>query len=122
MSRRPDPAISTVLVRTPSRQDKNGVSLYNTPCLTGTKFHIRQRDNGARVEVLSIDRVSETSPDVAKTMAPEILEFQPSAQIEEWSRQGLETECSPGIVWSELLSACDHRYSQRQKFNEHSLW
>lgn len=80
MSRRPDPAISTVLVGTPSRQDKNGVSLYNTPSLTGTKFHIQQRDNGARMEVLSIDRVSETSPDVEKTMAPEILEFQPSAQ------------------------------------------
>lgn len=80
MTRRADPAMSTVLVETPSRQDKNGVSLHNTPSLTGTKFHIQQRDNSSTVGVLSIDRVSETTPDVEKTMAPEILEFQPSAQ------------------------------------------
>lgn len=80
MSRRADPAMSTVLVETPLRRDKNGISLHNTPSLTGTKFHIQQRDNRATVGVFSIDRVSEISPDVEKTMAPEILEFQPSTQ------------------------------------------
>ena len=113
------------MVGTPLRQDQHGVGLHNPSCLTATKFYCATRGWWSQGQVLSIDRISDTDPDVDKTMSSETLECHPPVQREKWPRTALETECSPGTpvewaaehTWSSTLS-----FSQRQKFNEHPFW